>query len=388
MKKFTVWLLFFLHWSITSQEPHPALNHKAAWIAHELYGPSSINVAPGRLHEIQALIVDLLSASPYALLKITQNVVQKLEEQKNIFNATITLLEQTEKPVPPKIFFDRFVIEQYLAHLKAYEQTVQQQLTMPEKMSGYLHNQYEMLKTWVTNRITTHDETPFITKVSHELMEYCNFERTTVLENYHTVAQFLHATTYPLLPPIMYFWQSNEIRNKLRLRSKLLVPEVQVQLWAELGMIALQSVLMGGSSMYNTFISELDRKKFEEYTKQQQDIQNNFSQFISQTRKNQNAVRIIMTEAFKNSAKTNAQQYQAQNKQVNDETIYLFKAVNLNPPITHDLEYPSIWSDQQFEFSPMNTPANRPGIMFSKSPKAIGNMIPITTVSGKTVFQL
>ena len=124
-------------------------------------------------------------------------------------------------------------------------------------------------------------------------------------------------------------------------------------------MIALQSIFMSGSSMYNTYISEEDQQVFERYSKQQEQIQNDFSSFITQTRTAQTAIRKTLTDAFLTSAKTAAEQYQAQNKHYNDQTIYLFKAINLNPPISHDMEYPSMWNDQQFEFSPMNTPPDQ-----------------------------
>ncbi len=358
MKKYSVLVFLFLPWYLLAQEPITTREHKTNWLMQQLYGPTGMQISSARFHATESLLKNLLSASPYELSLIAAQAVQKLTERKQLIEATIHSLEQAEKPIPPKIFFDRFVLETYLEHLRKYEQLINKQLSITEKIQGIVHTTYNHTKTWIKKQFTKKTSDDFVKKTAQKLVEYSDFERTNLLTDYQKVSRFLHNATHALLPPIMSFWQNNETRNSLRLRSQLLLPEVQTQFWAEIGMIALQSILMGGSSMYNGFISELDAKKFKEYSDQQQKIQDGFSEFIKQTKTDQNALRKTISTAFIASATTAAAQYQAQNQQLSDETQYLFQAINLNQPISHDLEYPPIWSDQFFEVSHMNTPKN------------------------------
>ena len=341
-----------------AQEATTPQEHKTNWIMQQLYGPNGMHVSPARYHATESLLKNLFSASPYELLHITDTALQEIVHQKKIVEMTISTLEQAQKPIPSKIFFDRFALTTYFEHLTAYKERLDKELSLTQKLQGKLTSVFNHAKAWINKNVTKKSSHDFIATTVQELVEYLNFERIQILTDAHKVSRFLHNTTHALLPPIMSFWQNNETRNKLRVRSQLLIPEVQTQFWAELGMIAFQSILMGGSSMYNGFISELDAAKFKEYSDQQETIQKGFSEFIKQTKADQNSIRKTISSAFISSATTAAAQYKQQNQQLNDETLYLLQAINLNPPISHDMEYPPIVSDQFFEVSRMNTPKN------------------------------
>lgn len=356
MKNYCIVFILFLQWQVYAQDAIKTHVHKTNWIMQQLYGPNGIQLSAARFHAIETLINNLLTAQPYELAQIVALTAKRIAYQKDIIEQSIATLEQEQKPIPPKIFFDRFVLETYLNHFKQYEKIIKNQLTFKDAVQGFVQASYTKAKTWLENTLSKKQSPDSIKEIAQQLIDYCDFERTQILNDYHKVARFLHNATHGILPPIMSFWQDNQIRNNLRLRSHMLTPEVQTQFWAEIGMIALQSIIMGGSSMYNGFISEMDAKKFKEYSDEQQKIQDDFTEFIRQTKNDQNILRKTISTAFIASATTAAAQYKQQNQQLNDETLYLFQAINLNPPVTRDLEYPSIWSDQQFEFSLMNTP--------------------------------
>lgn len=339
----------------TRAEHAPTILHqKATWITQQLFNALDMHLSPARIASLESLTHDLLESSAYDLEKIAVLASEKIDAQKKIIESGIAALEGAEKPIPPKLFFDRFVLGIYSKHLHDYTSSLQKTMTLKDKVHGFTAHTLALTKSYFQQFYNA--QPSWYEKIAQEVVDYCDFERAMLLADYQTVSKFLHNATHGLLPPMIQFWQNPETRNSLRIRSKLLTPEVRTQFWAEIGMIALQSIFMGGSSMYNTYINEEDQQVFEQYAKQQEQIQNDFSAFIRQTKDAQSAIRKTLTNAFVASAKNAAEQYQAQNQQYNDETIYLFKAINLNPPITHDLEYPSIWNDQQFEFSPMNTP--------------------------------
>ena len=78
--------------------------------------------------------------------------------------------------------------------------------------------------------------------------------------------------------------------------------------------------------MYNTYINEEDQQVFERYSKQQEQIQNDFSTFITQTRTAQKVITKTLTDAFLASAKTTAEQYKHKTN-----SIMMKQCISLRP---------------------------------------------------------
>ena len=337
-------------------EPAPSNEHKVEWVIDQLYGEHGIQTSPPRLHAIQELLKNVINASPYQLQEIAAQTLIILKNELLMLNTAIATLEKEQRPIPPTLFFNRFILEEQIASLSSYKQSIEASLNTVAKVEGFLKNIYDTSTTWLEKKINSKAaKDSFIMTVAEQLAQYCAFERTA-LADYRTLTIFLNNQAQASLPPIMHFWHANEIRNKLRMRAQLLTPEVRVQFWAEIGMLAFQSILMGGSSMYNEIISEQDQAKFKELAGKQQKVQEGFTTFINKTRTDQSALRQTITKAFAASYQDISKAFQATGEQKNNEVIYLFKSINLNDPVEHDLEYPPTWSDQLFEVSRVNTP--------------------------------
>ena len=118
-------------------EHAPTLLHqKATWITQQLFNALDMYLSPARMASLESLIHDLLESSAYDLEKIAVLATEKIDAQKKIIESGIAALEGTEKPIPPKLFFDRFVLELYSKHLHDYTSSLQKTMTLKDKVRG------------------------------------------------------------------------------------------------------------------------------------------------------------------------------------------------------------------------------------------------------------
>ena len=198
------------------------LHQKATWITQQLFNALGMYLSAARMTSLESLVHDLLESSSYDLEKIAVIASEKIDAQKRIIENSIAAIKAAEKPIPPKLFFDQFVLETYSKHLHEYTTSLQKTMTLKDKIRGFAAHALASTKSYFQNTRSQ----PLYENIAQEVVDYCDFERATLLADYQTVVKYLHNATHGLLPPMIQFWQNSDTRNSLRIRSKLLTPEV------------------------------------------------------------------------------------------------------------------------------------------------------------------
>ena len=192
--------------------------------------------------------------------------------------------------------------------------------------------------------------------VADQIFDYIVYERNTILFNYHALLLFMISVKEHPLPEIIDFWSDRELRSKIIVRARHLQPEVTVQMASELFMIALQSFIMAGDSMYSQWLSKQDADLFASLTKKQNKIQDDFKIYMKKLSATQKKVTNQIINNFKNGMQKLSDEYKTVNNEQQKEQVYLFKSINLDYPIQHALNLPPTPYDQVFEASRMTTP--------------------------------
>lgn len=320
-----------------------------------IYGPVGIQITPIQHNKIEQLLHDLYDSSPRQLYSIAQWVIIGLKELKQQTKELMEELSNEKEIVSQKQFLTLFCLNEQINYLENYKKKLYEKFSMLEKLECSFERNFKKLSSWIKgsdkNGTVSWEET-----VADRIVDYIEFERENILFDYTNLLIFFAGIKKSPLPSIINFWADKELQRKLILRSRRITSEVKVQFLEEIFMIALQSYIMAGGSMYTQWLDQADADAFAELTKKQNKIQTDFQTYIQQVNATQKKVMDQIINGFKTGMQGLFADYKTVNEQQQKEQVYLFKSINLDYPIQHALTWPPVPYDQVFQAGLMGTP--------------------------------
>jgi uncharacterized protein (UPF0147 family) len=334
---------------------------KAHEIAHVIFGDTGLDSPLAVRENMQTLIYDCLSASPYQLNLAATLVLKDLEKQLSQLQIEIEELNNENKQVPQKIFYKQFSLQKRIEHFNEHVLAITHNLTLLQKAQGIAHRGYEFITHYI-KEFFGYDFQPITAqKLANEILEYIEYEQENILYDYQKLHTFIHRRSKATLPSIIDFWDTLEVQKQLTKRTQLVSPEhVRVQLVELLVSFALQGLVMAGGELAMQWIEDDDRKVFEAYQQKQQKISKDWESFQEQLQQDQKQILTNIINAFKDSQKKLQDEYQQSNVRLREAIVYLNQSINLDQPIKRYLNDPIMW-DLYFALSRMYTPrTNQP----------------------------
>jgi len=337
-------LLSSLVFAFTSGAAKASLStdYESERIITQIYSSQTIALTKIEKELIKDLIVALIETPKCEQVCAAAFVINKLKSGST--KATFPDNAQTQENMR-KEHLRSFVLEHYIDHLESFiaQQTIE---------CGYL----DRIRAYAAMYSIKFIQTKSTERLTQLLLEYLKLEFNQILLIPSRAHSFLRRQQSSILPSLINFWQDRSLQEKLLLRINRLSPEVVAQFFEEILVIGMQSILFGGSSMYNNWISEQAQKQFEEFVKQQNKIQADFSAYLKKLSDEQNSIAKAIIQGFSKAQSDLQKQFAEINTQQKQEIAYLLRSLNLVIPIDRYLSSPPVSYDQLFEASIMYTP--------------------------------
>lgn len=318
-----------------------SLQQEAERIMREMYNHTSLALTTQEKRIVEELLVALLNSSICEQVKAACLVVHELQE-----NLT-KKVEEEDRSNRRKEQLRLFVLHHYLEHLGNFIVHNEGHCTYLEKI------QLQLAKAGV--HFTQNKK---VKQLARLLSTYLTIEYNQILLVPSRAHTFLRRYQNRMLPSLIEFWHQHTIQEKLLRRVNRIMPEVIAQFFEEILMVGMQSILFGGSSMYNNWISQQAEKVFEQYVTEQNKIQSDFSAYLKKLSDDQAAIAQAIVQGFVKAQADLQKQFSDVNQQQKQEISYLLRSLNLVLPLGRYLSSPPVSYDQLFEAGIMYTPGN------------------------------
>lgn len=329
----------------TAQADNPSLAnaHEAERIMKEVYNQEALSLNMQEKETIKELLLSILESNGCEQAIAACAVVNKLETalKKNREQTAENSADARKKQL------HLFVLQRYIECLNAFTD-------QHKTHCSYL----ERLKIYFAKSGMELFQSKKVKSLVQLLTEYLQIEYSQILLIRSRAQTFLRRHQSRELPPLIEFWHDGTAQEKLLRRINRVEPEVIAQFFEEIAMMGMQSILFGGSSMYNSWLGEQSQKIFDEYTKKQNQIQDDFSQYLKQLSNDQQAIAKSIVKGFADAQTKLQKQFSDLNTQQKQETSYLLRSLSLVLPLERYLASPPVSYDQLFEASSMYTPGN------------------------------
>ncbi len=318
-----------------------------------IYGKTGVRLEQNIVDNVKKLFGLLQSAKPQELNNAAQEILIQLQSQHAQLRSEIKNLQEHNQTVAQELFFKDFLLENQINHFQhfiKYSDSTSSFWTIATKKIEQL---YTEAITWL-NLSKAPSATQSTNELADLILKYISIEREFILYDYQQLLLFFELRKKNIMPSIIDFWNTPELQEKVKKRSKKISPP-HVQFLEMIANIAIQAIIMAGGSLAIQWEDDTDKQAFDEATKQQNAITDDWKVFQKQIANDQTATMGSITTAFGKSQKQVNDLYQKTNQQLQEEVIYLNRSINLDAPIFKSLVSP-IQYDLYFENGVMLTP--------------------------------
>lgn len=331
---FYLWIAL-LAWNISCQV---SLTYTPQTV-EKLYG--SLNFDQEQQDKILTIFNTIKQASTHDLIQASADIVEQLQEKKEQLETIVTSIHNLDKKIPARLFYTKFIINErinYFTHFIAQHESWLKRL-----QRLYFDPFYYV----------------FVGRGSQPLSElisqYLDLEENNILYHPTLLTKFLHLKQQYPLPPFLDVWHAHELQERLKKRAKHAKDTIGVQLAGLLLSFAAQGLVLAGGELATQWIDEEDEKKYEELTKQQEQITQSWQTFQKNLQQQQILALKKIEAAYQESQQTLQKSYEETNKLLRQEIVYLNQAINLDKPMQQYLDNWITW-DRYFATSRMITP--------------------------------
>ena len=319
-----------------------------------LYGKTGVHLEQNIFEDVTKLFDALKEATQEELSQAAQLVLNKLQSQHTQLRSEIKKLQEHNQLVPQELFFKDFLLENQINHFKNFIKYTDSNSSLWQQVAKKIGELYSNATRWFE---TTQNNTPtqqLSNQLAKLILKYIDIEREFILFDYQQLLLFFVLRKKMIMPTIIDFWNTTDLQERVKKRAKKISPP-KVQFVEMLANIAIQAIIMAGGSLAIQWEDDTDKQAFDEATKQQNAITDDWKLFQKQIANDQTATMGSITNAFGKSQKQVTDLYAKTNQQLQEEVIYLNRSINLDAPIIKSLVSP-IQYDLYFENGVMLTP--------------------------------
>ncbi|MEX0940309.1 MAG: hypothetical protein WDZ41_03040 [Candidatus Babeliales bacterium] len=333
-------LLFLENILFCNELKNNQLKKQAEHINEYVFGQLGLNIELAEYKKMGQLLYQILAADFNKLIIVAKQVNENLKKQQEETNALIAKMQTHNQNIPYELFFKQFCLEQQIKHFQDY-------ITDNEKALPFLQK-------------IRHIISPFLLRIDHsdltkQILNYITYERENILFNYSNLLTFLAAKKNVSWPKLIDFWDTPELEEKLKKRSKHITEVPQVQFAELILSFALQGLVLAGGELGIQWVDEADKKIYEQYSKQQQEIANSWDVFQKTLQQQQEKTIKKIEDSFSKAQEKLNNEYKQSSALLQEELVYLNQAINLDKPMDRYLEAWINW-DRYFATSNMLAP--------------------------------
>lgn len=323
-------------------------------IANTPFGGPGLEITYSDKQTIDSLITTLDSLTPYQRQRVANSIIPLLKKDLYQTQQQEQQLLSTGQEISYTLFYKKFLLEEQIKHFENYSLCAATTVTRWDSFRCKLKNSYLNTASQFLGWFGYKKKDPTIDQVIDQIMKYIIFERETILFNYDKLLAFLRAKKIMPLPALIDFWDTPELSEKLKKRSKQVSTEVQVQSLGLIEVLAAQALVMAGGQISTQWLAGNDQR-FKNIQKKQDAINAAMKEFQAQLKSNHTTTIKSIENAFTDSQKKIGDEYEENNTLLQQELAYLNQSINLDAPLTRYVTYPIEW-DKYFETSPMLIP--------------------------------
>lgn len=319
-----------------------------------LYGKTGVHLEQNVFEDVTKLFDSLKRATLQESTHAAQLVLNKLQSQHAQLRSEIKNVQEHNQLVAQELFFKDFLLENQISHFKNFIKYTDSNRSLWQKVATKIGQLYWQATHWFqTPQNNTSAQQPS-NQLASLILKYIDIEREFILFDYQQLLLFFVLRKKMIMPTIIDFWNTTDLQERIKKRAKKISPP-KVQFVEMLANIAIQAIIMAGGSLAIQWEDDTDKQAFDQATKQQNAITDDWKQFQKQIANDQTATMGSITSAFSKSQKQVSDLYSKTNQQLQEEVIYLNRSINLDAPIARSLVSP-IQYDLYFENSVMLTP--------------------------------